>query len=659
MLKVIKYKYLNIIFCLSLLFVTKTGVGQNFKGGIDDGYAASTIVNSNFNLIPEYFTVTITLADGQQTPTNSSTVHFKAAFNKNTIDFVSSDVIFGGTANPTTVLVTGSGMVYDIAVSGMTNDGTVNVTIAAGVCEDQVLHVLNPTSINSQNEVVCDITKPTATIEQAVSQTDPTNISPINFTVTFSEAVTGFDVGDISLGGTATGPITALITGTGPSYNVAVSGMSGDGTVTATVIAGGCTDLTGNTNTISTSTDNSVLFQISAFTVTLNQAIGQADPTNLLPIIYSVDFSRNVSDFTFDDIVWTGTANGISGNVSGSGTTYSVNITNIALDGSVIATIPSDKVHDNLAIGNQASTSIDNTIIFDNTRPAIEILMDLGQNNPTNNPIISFNANFTEQVLGFDPSDVSISGTAGANIVNLSGGPLIYKIDVSGMTNAGTVIISIAENLITDNVGNLNFQSVNTNNSIDYDNVKPDVALSSISSNQTSEIQIPFGILFSKPIEGFDISDINLSNGTIIALSEMETGIRWEGTITPISEGLIYIEIPADAANDIAGNFSNASNQLQIDYIVDENIEFEASNIFTPNSSLNRYWTIKNVAQYSEYKLTIKNSVGQLVYETINYQNDWNGTYKNKPLPTGTYYYFLSLNSKNIIHKGFVNIIYE
>ena len=540
----------------------------------------------------------------------------------------------------------------------MSGDGTVTALIIAGGCTDLTGNT-NTLSTSTDNSIYYDITKPTVTIEQAVTQTDPTNISPVNFTVTFSEAVTGFDVGDISLGGTATGPITALITGTGPSYNVAVSGMSGDGTVTATVIAGGCTDLTGNTNTISTSTDNSVLFQISAFTVTLNQAIGQADPTNLLPIIYSVDFSRNVSDFTFDDIVWTGTANGISGNVSGSGTTYSVNITNIALDGSVIATIPSDKVHDNLAIGNQASTSIDNTIIFDNTRPAIEILMDLGQNNPTNNPIISFNANFTEQVLGFDPSDVSISGTAGANIVNLSGGPLIYKIDVSGMTNAGTVIISIAENLITDNVGNLNFQSVNTNNSIDYDNVKPDVALSSISSNQTSEIQIPFGILFSKPIEGFDISDINLSNGTIIALSEMETGIRWEGTITPISEGLIYIEIPADAANDIAGNFSNASNQLQIDYIVDENIEFEASNIFTPNSSLNRYWTIKNVAQYSEYKLTIKNSVGQLVYETINYQNDWNGTYKNKPLPTGTYYYFLSLNSKNIIHKGFVNIIYE
>ena len=43
------------------------------------------------------------------------------------------------------------------------------------------------------------------TINQAAGQADPTNASPINFTVVFSEPVTGFTDGDVTLSGTAGG----------------------------------------------------------------------------------------------------------------------------------------------------------------------------------------------------------------------------------------------------------------------------------------------------------------------------------------------------------------------------------------------------------------------------------------------------------------------
>ena len=67
------------------------------------------------------------------------------------------------------------------------------------------------------------------TINQAAGQTDPTSASPINFTVTFNETVTGFTAGDISFAGsTVGGTLTATVSGTGPTYNVAVSGMTGD-----------------------------------------------------------------------------------------------------------------------------------------------------------------------------------------------------------------------------------------------------------------------------------------------------------------------------------------------------------------------------------------------------------------------------------------------
>ncbi len=50
---------------------------------------------------------------------------------------------------------------------------------------------------STDNEVTYDATPPTVTINQATGQADPTNASPINFTVVFSEPVSGFPSNDI------------------------------------------------------------------------------------------------------------------------------------------------------------------------------------------------------------------------------------------------------------------------------------------------------------------------------------------------------------------------------------------------------------------------------------------------------------------------------
>jgi hypothetical protein len=101
---------------------------------------------------------------------------------------------------------------------------------------------------------------PTVTINQSSSQTDdPTSASPINFTALFNEPVSGFTDSDVTLSGTA-GATTAVVTGGPTSYNVAVSGMTRDGTVIVSVPANAATDVGGNGNTASTSTDNTVTF---------------------------------------------------------------------------------------------------------------------------------------------------------------------------------------------------------------------------------------------------------------------------------------------------------------------------------------------------------------------------------------------------------------
>jgi hypothetical protein len=102
----------------------------------------------------------------------------------------------------------------------------------------------------------------TATIEQTAGQADPTNGS-IRFTVVFSNPVVDFTPDDVSLAGTATGTIAATIKPLGSdstTYEVSVNGMTGSGTVVASIAAGVVHDAAGNSNVASTSDDNQVLY---------------------------------------------------------------------------------------------------------------------------------------------------------------------------------------------------------------------------------------------------------------------------------------------------------------------------------------------------------------------------------------------------------------
>jgi len=119
-----------------------------------------------------------------------------------------------------------------------------------------------PGNVCIKGYLTTDQTLPSVTINQAAGQADPTSGATINFTVVFSEAVTNFVSSDVTLSGTATGTKTATVTGSGTTYNVAVSGITGVGTVSVSIPASVATDSVGNPNTASTSTDNTVTYAL-------------------------------------------------------------------------------------------------------------------------------------------------------------------------------------------------------------------------------------------------------------------------------------------------------------------------------------------------------------------------------------------------------------
>jgi gliding motility-associated-like protein len=83
--------------------------------------------------------------------------------------------------------------------------------------------------------------------------------------------------------------------------------------------------------------------------------------------------------------------------------------------------------------------------------------------------------------------------------------------------------------------------------------------------------------------------------------------------------------------------------------------DLDAPTAFSPNNSgRNDRFVIRGIENSSTSELTIFNRQGNLVYKTVNYNNDWDGKNQNgKPLPEDTYYYILKVDNHNL-YKGFI-----
>ncbi|WP_175404068.1 gliding motility-associated C-terminal domain-containing protein [Mucilaginibacter sp. PPCGB 2223] len=81
-------------------------------------------------------------------------------------------------------------------------------------------------------------------------------------------------------------------------------------------------------------------------------------------------------------------------------------------------------------------------------------------------------------------------------------------------------------------------------------------------------------------------------------------------------------------------------------------------NTFTPNGdSVNDTWSIAALAYYPDCQVNVYNRYGSLVYQSKGYSAAWDGTYKGKLLPVGTYYYLIDLGTKTDKLSGAVSIV--
>jgi gliding motility-associated-like protein len=133
------------------------------------------------------------------------------------------------------------------------------------------------------------------------------------------------------------------------------------------------------------------------------------------------------------------------------------------------------------------------------------------------------------------------------------------------------------------------------------------------------------------------------------------TGLSATNILNPVARPTVTTTYSLRVTNAVGCTNTSNVTIVVIPYCI------KPLNAFTPNNDgFNDTWFITNGNCLKIAKVKVFNRYGGLVFESQDYKNDWNGTYKNKPVPDGTYYYVINyelINNTSVISKGNLTIL--
>ena len=144
-----------------------------------------------------------------------------------------------------TVAVSGTGATQIVTISNITGDGSLGISIAAGTASDLAGN-LAPAAGPSTTFTV-DNTAPTISI--GGPSASYASGGPITYTVTYADAnfnSSTLTAADVTLVATDTANGAIGVTGSGLTYTVTISNITGDGSLGISIAAGTASDLAGN-----------------------------------------------------------------------------------------------------------------------------------------------------------------------------------------------------------------------------------------------------------------------------------------------------------------------------------------------------------------------------------------------------------------------------
>ena len=207
--------------------------------------------------------------------------------------------------------------------------------------------------------------------------------------------------------------------------------------------------------------------------------------------------------------------------------------------------------------------------------PSVTINQQGTQADPTNTLPIVFDVVFSEEVTGFDASDVVPSGTAmGMTFTVMAMDASHYTVSATAVTDDGTVQPTIRVGGTIDAAGNDNAASTSTDNSVTLDWVIPTVVVGAPNPPETENGPVTYELTYSEPcIISLSADDIELGF-TDTATGEISVSGSGDTTRTVTIQnifglGTLWITVSPLADTDLAGNFVLSAVPSQVVTVTD------------------------------------------------------------------------------------------
>ncbi|KHA70909.1 glycosyl hydrolase [Pseudomonas chlororaphis] len=545
----------NITDASNLISLDNSGV-QNASGNAGNG----TTNSNNYAIDTQRPTATIALADSALGVGQTTTV---------TITF--SEAVSGLTLADLTVA---NGTLSGLSTSDNITY-TATFTPSAGITDTSNIITLDNTGITDvagnsgsgttdSGNYVIDSQRPTATI--VISDTDLRPGETALVTITFSEAVTGFDNSDLSVANGTLSNVSSSDGGiTWTATFTPTIGLS-DATNLIVLNNAGISDLAGNAGIgITNSANYAVQTEVPTATIVVADTALKAGETSTV----TITFSEAVSGFSNADLT---IANGTLSNVASSdgGITWTATLTPTAnvTDTSNLITLDNSGVTN--ASGNSGvGTTDSNNFAIDTALPTATIVV--ADNRLGIGETTTVTITFSEAVSGFDLSDISVANGTLANLTSSDGGVTwTATLTPTANVNDATNLIIVDTAGVQDLAGNLG-ASIAISNNYALDAARPTVdivvANPHLGIGQTTTVTFTF----SEAVSNFDLSDLSVTNGDLSNLSSSDGGKTWTATFTPtanVSDPSNFIALDTSNVTDLAGNVGSTvavSNNYALD----------------------------------------------------------------------------------------------
>ncbi|HCR94878.1 MAG TPA: hypothetical protein DIV98_08070 [Oceanicaulis sp.] len=467
--------------------------------------------------------------------TNSDTLVFAISFSEAVSNVTADD--FNNPGTTATGVLSGSGANYSLTLSGgdlAALDGSVSLNLSGGQdITDLAGNALPAGEPGVDQSYTLDNTSPGVTLSTASNA--PAS-GPFTLSITFTEAVTGFALGDLTVSNGVASDLTSL----SPSaYTVTIS-PSDDGVVTVDLGAGVATDAAGNSNSaaaqVSRTTDN---------TAPSAEISGPSDAALSGPFAVTITFSEIVSGFTLDDIQ---VGNGSASDFNATSEQIYTALITPSDDGPVTVDVAANAAEDAAGNGNLAADRF--STFNDATSPTVTL--SRAGNGLAAGPF-DVTINFSEPVSGLALENLAVSNGAASA---LTGSEAQYAVTITPTTDA-EVTIDLAAGVAVDAAGNPNLAADTLRVSVD--STAPVLTIDL--PGATTEGAFTARFTFDERVSGFEASDIIVTNGAVSDFM-IESDRSFTALITPATAGLITVEVASAAASDQAGNGNEAAQAI-------------------------------------------------------------------------------------------------